>query len=112
MIRNQKSFKSRKIRPLVLTLSVLAVLSMQQTQQAYAQQPNGYNAGKNDRMDGLQYNDTCPPELSGHGDCLLYKAGYRLGWAAESLTHGNDEARATEPDYSNRDDTDGDGDDN
>ena len=106
MIRIQKSFKSKNIQLLVLVLSVLAVLLTQQIQQAYAQQPNGYNAGKNDRMDGNGFNDSCPEEASGHVDCVAYKAGYFLGYNAEGALHGDDKPRDTEPDYSDRDSQD------
>lgn len=108
MIRNQKSFKSKNMQLFVLALSVLAVLLTQQVHQVYASNlwDDAYNAGKNDRMDGNEKNDTCPPDASEHGRCAIYKAGYAAGYAAEGFFHGDDEERSTPQDYCNRDDPD------
>jgi hypothetical protein len=106
MIRNEKSYKSRNIQLFVLVLSVLAVLLTQQVQQANASTnvfSAGWNAGKNDRMDGNSYNDTCPDELTSDAQCVSWKAGYGVGWNVEGGLHGNDQPRDTPPDICDRD---------
>lgn len=106
MIRNQKNFKSKSIQLFVLALSVLAVLLTQQVQQANASTNvfnAAWNAGKNDRMDGNSYNDTCPDELTSDAQCVSWKSGYAVGWNVEGGLHGNDRPRDTPPDICDRD---------
>jgi hypothetical protein len=91
---------------------ILAIATIAITTTNVQAKSNGYNVGKNDRMDGNEYNDTCPDDVSGHLDCITYQAGYVLGWNAESITHGNDTPRDTEPDSSDRDSNSGDDGDN
>jgi hypothetical protein len=106
MEKNQKNFKPRYIHLLILSLSVLAVLLPQQVQQVNASVnvfDAAWNAGKNDRMDGNSYNDTCPDELDSDAQCVSWKSGYAIGWNVEGGLHGNDRPRDSPPDICDRD---------
>lgn len=89
-----------------ITIGLIAILAIAATTTTVTNaeaKSNGYNVGKNDRMDNNKFNDTCPDDVSGHLDCIAFKAGYVLGWNAEAGLHDNDKPRDSEPDSSDRD---------
>ena len=57
-------------------------------------QDNGYEDGREDRINGNSYNDYCSPSLNDDLGCAAYKVGYSLGWnAAGALYGGQDNSR-------------------
>ena len=66
----------------------------------------GYNAGRNDALDGKPYNAYCPPnnpELR----CAIYQGTCAVGYVAAGMQHGNDEGNErNDQDFSDRTDND------
>lgn len=61
-----------------------------QTQQAYGKDAygQGYDDGREDKVDGNRYNDYCSPSLNNDLGCGAYKVGYSVGWNAAGLLYG------------------------
>jgi hypothetical protein len=61
-----------------------------QTQTAYGKDAygQGYDDGREDRLDGKRYNDYCSPNRNDDFFCGAYKVGYSVGWNAAGLLYG------------------------
>ena len=87
-----------------ITIAILAIFVMTTTTATNVKASNalsdGYNAGRNDRLDGKPFNDYCDP-INSDSVCSAYKVSYAAGWAAASLLHGNEEPRSDQ-DFTDR----------
>jgi hypothetical protein len=106
---------------IILASLLLASPFFLKTQELYGKEMHdeGYDDGREDRIDGRSYNDYCSPSLNDDLGCAAYKVGYSLGWnAAGALYGGQDNSRnyegyyADEEYYDEDEDEDEDEDDN
>ncbi len=81
---------------IILASLLLASPFFLKIQEVYGQEMHdeGYDDGREDRINGRSYNDYCSPSLNNDLGCAAYKVGYSLGWnAAGSLYGGQDNSR-------------------
>ena len=81
----------------LITVIGIALLSLMltspfflQTHLAYGNDAygQGYDDGREDRIDGNRYNGYCSPSMNDDLGCGAYKVGYSVGWNAAGLLYG------------------------
>lgn len=80
----------------LIAVGVIAVISILlaspfflQIQEAYGRDfyGQGYENGRQDRINGYSYNDYCSPSLNDDLGCGAYKVGYSVGWNAAGILY-------------------------
>jgi hypothetical protein len=90
--------------PVVSAVILLGMAISVQPVSASTSYDQGYNAGRNDALDGNPFNDYCPPN-NPDLRCAIYKSAYAIGYAAAEVLHGSEEPR-NDQDFSDRTDDD------
>lgn len=68
----------------------------------------GYNAGRNDALDGRPFNAYCPPS-NPDLRCAIYQGAYAVDYAAAEVLHVNDQQnKRNDQNFSDRTDNDDD----
>ena len=95
MIRTLRSLDSKSMYPLILAVSIIAVIFAAQQHQAYASKSafdQGYADGREARLTGSPNKAYCDPYNNAPNPdayCALYKSGFSAGWTATDLLYGN-----------------------